>query len=114
MLADSERTRYYFDSVAGKYVAAPKDKPATGQARLTTAERFGVVGTNLVRTGVVDAAAVRGDHVYLFSGDEYYRYPKASFGALDAGYPKETQRTPASWTGGRAGTPTAWHRGQRR
>ncbi|HEY3608789.1 MAG TPA: hemopexin repeat-containing protein [Pseudonocardiaceae bacterium] len=83
------RDRYFFDSTGGKYLSVPADKPAAGRVKQTTADRFGVIGTNLVRTGVVDAVLSRGDKVFLFSGDEYYSYPKAGFGTLDAGYPKK-------------------------
>ncbi|GII59256.1 hypothetical protein Pth03_76450 [Planotetraspora thailandica] len=87
-LADG--TLYFFDNVGGNFVAVPPGKVTSRQTRQATAERFGVVGTNLLRTGVVDAALVRGDRIFLFSGDEYYRYPKLGFGTLDPGYPKKT------------------------
>jgi hypothetical protein len=83
--------RYFFDSAGGKYITVPAGKAATGRVKQNTADRFGVIGTNLVRTGAVDAALLRGDKVFVFSGDEYYRYPKANFGVLDAGYPKKLQ-----------------------
>jgi hypothetical protein len=86
-------TRYFFgkakDMAAEIFVAVPPDKVTFQQTKRPTAERFGLVGTNLSDTGVVDAVLVRENHVFLFSGDEYYRYPTTDFGALDAGYPKK-------------------------
>jgi hypothetical protein len=96
-LADG--TLYFVDSAGGKYIAAAPDKTTSRQTRQNTGDRFGVIGTNLVRTAVVDAGLVRGSQVFLFSGDEYYRY--SSFGTLDPGYPKKiesnTENLP-SWT----------------
>ncbi|MCW2917314.1 MAG: hypothetical protein JWN52_5382 [Actinomycetia bacterium] len=87
----SDGTQYFFDSAGSRFIAVPPDKQASRQARQATADRFGIVGTNLVRTGAVDAALLRGDQVFLFSGDEYYRYPAQAFGTLDAGYPKKIE-----------------------
>jgi hypothetical protein len=84
-LADG--TLYFFDAAGGKYVAAGTDKLTYQQTRQNTGDRFGVIGTNLLRTAFVDAGIVRGGEVFLFSGDEYYRY--SSFGTLDSGYPKK-------------------------
>ncbi|GAB2824157.1 hypothetical protein GCM10022221_22750 [Actinocorallia aurea] len=99
-LADG--TLYFFDAAGGKYIAAAPDKVTSRQTRQTTADRFGVIGTRLLSTGTVDAGLVRGDKVFLFSGDEYYRYPTEPFGALDPGYPKKiasnTENLPR-WTG---------------
>ena len=56
------------------------------------ASRFGRQKTNLATTGVVDGALRDGNVVYLFSGNEYYRYTADAGGMLgafvDRGYPK--------------------------
>ncbi|MCS7477877.1 hemopexin repeat-containing protein [Umezawaea endophytica] len=75
-LADG--TRYYFDGPAGQYIVVQPDKQTSHQKRKYVNEKFGIVGTNLRRTGRVDAAVIRDESLYLFSGDEYYR-----FGNLD-------------------------------
>ncbi|MFL6118537.1 hemopexin repeat-containing protein, partial [Actinophytocola sp.] len=87
-------SRYFFDNGVGKYLVGPKNQPASppGRTKLGTAERFGRVDTKLLRTGVVDAAMVYENAVYLFSDDEYYRYQQ--FGELDAGYPKKIAALP--------------------
>ncbi|GIH92343.1 hypothetical protein Psi01_29730 [Planobispora siamensis] len=79
-------TMYFFDNASQRYIATPPDKESSAQTKKPTAERWGVIGTNLNRTGVVDAALVRDNVVYLFSGREYYRYTR--FPDLDPGYPK--------------------------
>ncbi|TDV57265.1 hemopexin repeat-containing protein [Actinophytocola oryzae] len=86
-LRDKPGTRYFFDT-ADKYVTAPDGEAAAGRTRKNTVERFGIVGTALLRTGVVDAVFVRGNQVYLYSGDEYYSYSRTAFGTLDGGFPK--------------------------
>ncbi|QFG22230.1 hemopexin repeat-containing protein [Actinomadura sp. WMMB 499] len=95
-------TLYFFDGTAGRFIATPPGRVSAHQTRRATADRFGVVGTVLNRTGVVDAVLPRGDHIFLFSGPEYYRFPAASFGTLDPGYPKpldgNTEDLP-SWSG---------------
>ncbi|ROO87121.1 hemopexin [Actinocorallia herbida] len=84
-------TAYFFDNAGGRYVAVPPGKLASQQVRRPTGERFGLVATALGRTGTVDAVLVRGDHVFLFSGEEYYRHPRSGFGRLDPGYPKRIE-----------------------
>jgi Tc toxin complex TcA C-terminal TcB-binding domain/Neuraminidase-like domain/Hemopexin/Salmonella virulence plasmid 28.1kDa A protein len=88
-LPDTTRTRYFFNNKTGKYVNVPATTSPTGKPGASTAADFGVIGTNMVRTGRVDAVLVRQNHIYLFSGDEYYRYPKQNFGQLEAGFPKK-------------------------
>ncbi|GIE94609.1 hemopexin repeat-containing protein [Paractinoplanes rishiriensis] len=85
-LADT--TLVSFDNTNGRFVLAPPDKVSTGRATQAIGERWGVIDTNLVRTKVVDAVLARRDHIFVFSGDEYYRYPADDLGRLDAGYPK--------------------------
>ncbi|WP_439657618.1 hemopexin repeat-containing protein [Lentzea sp. HUAS TT2] len=82
-------TRYYFDNSGPVYVVVPPDKNATRLTKRPTAERFGLSGTVLSRTGRLDAAIRRGDHMFLFTGDEYYRCHKNSFPRPDEGYPKK-------------------------
>ncbi|HET6213484.1 MAG TPA: neuraminidase-like domain-containing protein, partial [Micromonosporaceae bacterium] len=81
-------TLYFFDNRAQRFIATPPGKPSTRQARQVTADRWGIIGNVLNRTGVVDAALVRNGTVFLFSGPEYYRYSH-TFGTLDAGYPQQ-------------------------
>ncbi|MFI6503342.1 hemopexin repeat-containing protein [Nonomuraea typhae] len=78
--------RYFFDNEAKRYTALS----AAGEtiAEGPTAGRWGLIRTNLLRTGVVDAALVRGNQVYLFSGDEYYRFTGPAFGTLDDDCPR--------------------------
>jgi hypothetical protein len=88
-LPDKDNTRYFFNNGTGKYVSLPANAPF-GQKRGTdTSVAFGIVGTNIVKDNKVDAALVRDDHIFLFSGDEYYRYPKNDFGTLADGFPKK-------------------------
>jgi hypothetical protein len=87
-LPKPDRTMYFFDNSIQRFIATPWGKESTGRTKQVTAERFGIVGTVLNQTGVVDAVLVRPDHIYLFSGREYYRYPSTAFGSLDDGYPK--------------------------
>lgn len=93
-LPDTEHTRYFFDSANGKYVFAAADKPASGKKLLTTADDIGLVHTTMHETEDVDAVLVRENHIYLFSGDEYYRYPKGNFGRLDDGFPRKLRDNP--------------------
>ncbi|MFI6290466.1 hemopexin repeat-containing protein [Nonomuraea sp. NPDC050790] len=81
----SSGARYFFDNGAKRYTVLSAD--GEQGAEESTAGRWGIVDTNLVRTGVVDAVLVRGEQVYLFSGDEYYRYTGRTFGTLDPDYP---------------------------
>ncbi|MET0236550.1 MAG: hemopexin repeat-containing protein [Kibdelosporangium sp.] len=83
-LADG--TRYFFDSAAAQYIVVPPDKEAFQQARRQTPERFGAIGTNLRRTGRVDAALIRGNALYLFSGDEYYLFRSLDLDQPDVEY----------------------------
>ena len=102
-------SRYFFDNSVGKYLTGPKTEPASppGRTKLSTADRFGKVDTNLLRTGVVDAATVHENRLYLFSGNEYYRYQ--TLGVLEGGYPKKLSAMPPDLpkpvppTGGAAG-----------
>ncbi|MQY08900.1 hemopexin repeat-containing protein [Actinomadura macrotermitis] len=84
-------TLYVFDSASGLYVQAGPGRPASGQVRQKTYDRFGYAATNLGTSAAVDAVLIRGDKVFLFCGDEYYRYQDYLFGAnlLEAGYPKK-------------------------
>ncbi|MFI6803021.1 Tc toxin subunit A-related protein [Streptosporangium canum] len=94
-------TLYFFESATGIHVAVPPDKVTSRQTRQPTGDRFGAVSTRILRTGAVDAGFFR-THTYLFSGDEYYRYPVISgpsvLGPLETGYPKKlagnTERLP--------------------
>ncbi|GAA5179464.1 hypothetical protein GCM10023322_09510 [Rugosimonospora acidiphila] len=83
----SDSTTYFFTNTYQKFKVITADTATAGRANLVTADRWGIIGTNLNQTGVVDAVLVRTDHVYLFSGTEYYRYPSGALGALETGYP---------------------------
>ncbi|MEV1238908.1 hemopexin repeat-containing protein [Nonomuraea sp. NPDC049750] len=86
--------RCFFDN-AGKRFKLGTEKLASIK------ERWGIVGTGLLRSGVVDAVLVRGGHIYVFSGAEYYRYSGPPFGAPDTGYPKPLNTNPDNlphWT----------------
>jgi hypothetical protein len=80
-------TMYFFDNADQRFIMTPPDKPSAGRVNQVTTDRWGIIGTNLNRTGVVDAVLARADHIYLFSGAEYYRYPASGLGRLDTGYP---------------------------
>lgn len=51
--------------------------------------KWGRVLNNIELNNTVDAALVRGDKTYLFSGDQYFRYSGPDYTALDEGYPKK-------------------------
>ena len=51
--------------------------------------KWGKVLNNIELNNTVDAALVRGDKTYLFSGDQYFRYSGPDYTALDQGYPKK-------------------------
>ncbi|GAB1823866.1 Tc toxin subunit A-related protein [Herbidospora sp. RD11066] len=78
-------SRYYFND-ADFVVIKP-----TGPIRTTTetiASRWGnVADSELARTGRVDAVLVRGDHTFVFTGGEYYRFTGTP-NRMDLGYPK--------------------------
>ncbi|HEV7935580.1 MAG TPA: neuraminidase-like domain-containing protein [Actinomadura sp.] len=87
----TDGTHYIFEANAdtgvGKYITI---KDGTAQARRDTGKLFGAVGTNLLKGGPVDAAVARtGGKLYLFSGEEYYRYTVTDVLTLDATYPKK-------------------------
>lgn len=80
-------TMYFFDNSLRKFIGTPApDKLSSDQTKKDTNGRWGNIATNLLKTGVVDAALVKDGAVYLFSGTEYYKYSK--FPTLDPGYPK--------------------------
>ena len=60
------------------------------------------ITNNILETGMVDAALVRGNHTYLFCGDQYVRYTGKDYDLIDEGYPKRiqgnTENIPA-WNG---------------
>ncbi|MBT2233166.1 hemopexin repeat-containing protein [Nonomuraea sp. NEAU-A123] len=74
-------TRCFFDNTGRRFQFGT-------QAPAATKDRWGIIGTGLLRSGVVDAVLVRQGHTYVFSGAEYYRYSGRPFGPLDAGYPQ--------------------------
>ncbi|WP_283133404.1 hemopexin repeat-containing protein [Rhizohabitans arisaemae] len=90
----TDGTLYFFEAARGTYIAVPPDRVTSQQTRKPVADRFGVVGTALLRDGVVDSGVIRGGKVYLFAGDEYYRHPARPFGTLDPGYPKKLADNP--------------------
>ncbi len=49
---------------------------------------FGVVNNNIEYFNEVDAAFVSGEHTFLFSGDQYFRYTGTDYDYVDEGYPK--------------------------
>ncbi|WP_308169925.1 hemopexin repeat-containing protein [Acrocarpospora catenulata] len=88
--------RYFFNNTGESgsgpyYVEVPADR--TSALRLSkppTADRWGHVATPLYSDKAeVDAAILRNDQLYLFSGENYYRYSGASFARIDTGYPKK-------------------------
>ncbi|WP_327085047.1 hemopexin repeat-containing protein [Nonomuraea sp. NBC_01738] len=100
-------TLVFWDNAAQRFILTPPGKTSARQTRQVTAERWGVIGTNLNRTGVVDAGLARKEGLYLFSGNEYYRF--RTLGVLDPGYPKKIEtndenlprwtKIDAAWTG---------------
>ncbi|NUT41666.1 MAG: hypothetical protein HOV86_16940 [Thermoactinospora sp.] len=88
--------RYFFNNTGENgsgpfYVELPADRPsALRLGKPATAERWGHVPTPLYDDKAeVDAAIVRNGRLYLFSGENYYRYSGAPFGRIDPGYPKK-------------------------
>ncbi|WP_419993240.1 hemopexin repeat-containing protein [Streptomyces boninensis] len=81
-------TRYFFHSGERSFIAVPDGKDAWRQPRSNTADRFGIVGNNLTRTGVVDSVLVRRDQTFVFSGSQYVRFTGRPFSQPDPGYPK--------------------------
>ncbi len=83
-------SRYYFNGPDFVVI-----KP-TGPVRTTTekiADRFGDVGgSELARTGRVDAVLVRDGHYFIFTGAEYYRF--TGLNRMDLGYPKLIRDNP--------------------
>lgn len=51
-------------------------------------DALGNLKNNLAQDNKVDAAFVRGDHTFLFSGDQYVRYSGDRYEFVDDGYPK--------------------------
>ncbi|MEU6778308.1 hemopexin repeat-containing protein [Nonomuraea angiospora] len=49
---------------------------------------LGRVRNTITDRGKVDAALVRGEHTFLFSGDQYVRYTGADYRYVDEGYPR--------------------------
>jgi hypothetical protein len=78
-------TRYFFDNQAHRYTGVTDGEAGDGG---TIADRWGRRATHLTLTGSVDAVLRRGDHTYVFSGGQFFRY-SGVFGTLDAGYPKD-------------------------
>ncbi|OLB74337.1 MAG: hypothetical protein AUI14_23830 [Actinobacteria bacterium 13_2_20CM_2_71_6] len=59
-----------------------------GPSVVPTAERWGLLGP-VLPSGTVDAAMVGLDgRTYLFSGDQYLRYPGSDYSVVDVGYPR--------------------------
>jgi hypothetical protein len=83
----SDGTMYFFDNANQRFITTPPDRPSTGRISQPIADRWGIIATNLTRTGVVDAVLARPRYIYVFSGAEYYRYPANRLGTPDAGYP---------------------------
>jgi hypothetical protein len=81
-----EQQIYYFDNRDQTYVRAGKlgDK-------LATKPRWGIIKNNFTVSGLVDTAYVRGNTLFLISGDEFIRYTLAGSTPgefVDATYPK--------------------------
>ncbi|MGW0811073.1 hemopexin repeat-containing protein [Nonomuraea sp. NPDC002799] len=88
-------TRYFFgntgENASGpSFVEVPAGRAtAIRLVKQPTAGRWGHVPTPLYDDKArVDAAIVRGEILYLFSGASYYRYSRGLTGMIDAGYPK--------------------------
>jgi hypothetical protein len=71
------------------------EKPANSKiirwnpAPNTIAKDWLGLSNRIAATGVVDAALVRGNYTYLFSGDQYIRYTGSAYAEpIDAGYPQ--------------------------
>lgn len=62
---------------------------------------WGKAASNILSTNTIDAAFVRDDQTFLFSGDEYVRYTGSDYSFIDSGYPMKiasnTDNLPA-WT----------------
>jgi hypothetical protein len=86
----TDGTHYIFEANeatgVGKYITISDGKATS---RRTTGDRFGIVATNLLKGGPVDAALAREGKLFLFSGEEYYRYTVTDVLTLDADYPKK-------------------------
>ncbi|MEL6456515.1 MAG: hemopexin repeat-containing protein, partial [Cyanobacteria bacterium J06623_5] len=49
---------------------------------------WGRVKNNLVASNRIDATVTAGDKVYLFSGDQFYRFSEGNYAYVEEGYPK--------------------------
>ncbi|MEV6304895.1 hemopexin repeat-containing protein [Actinoplanes sp. NPDC051861] len=96
----ADGTRYFFDNSRARFLKTPKDEPSAGRNTALTTPVWGTIGANLTRGVPVDAAMVRDGRLFVFAGDEYYRY-SAEIGRLDRDYPQRidanTDRLPL-WT----------------
>ncbi|MEV0388436.1 hemopexin repeat-containing protein [Nonomuraea sp. NPDC050643] len=81
-------TQYFFNNAEHKYAVLGRDNKRPGNAK-PMAGAWGEQGNNLISTGVVDAVLRRGEHTYVFSGSQYFRYTGAPFGPVGRGYPKD-------------------------
>ncbi|MFV2059529.1 MAG: hemopexin repeat-containing protein [Gammaproteobacteria bacterium] len=77
---DSDSTTYFFSDV---YFINSSDSNKV----LKTRERWAQVINNIVDNNHVDAALVKGNITYLFSGDQFTRYSSNEYGFTDEGYP---------------------------
>ncbi|WP_299453296.1 hemopexin repeat-containing protein [uncultured Microscilla sp.] len=60
-------------------------------ALLDLADTWGIVQNNIQITGTVDAVLSGLDgRVYVFSGDQYFRYSGSNYAKVDPGYPRTT------------------------
>ncbi|MEZ4712471.1 MAG: neuraminidase-like domain-containing protein [Caldilineaceae bacterium] len=88
----AENSTYFFDNSDHTFVTS-----AQFDQKVKTQERWGIIRNNFTERGVVDAAYVSGDKLYLTSGAQFIRYTlplnlaaqPAMF--VDAGYPKAYQ-----------------------
>ena len=78
----NDRTVYLF---VGRFLPRRVAEP---RGHATTWRGLGRVRNTLADTGRVDASFVRGEHTFLFSGDQYVRYTGAEYAFVDEGYPR--------------------------
>ena len=80
----------YYLTADNTYFAFEENGDDTNIAELENTSRWGIFPNNIQDTGIVDAGFNENEVIYLFSGNQYYKYTSYQFNGDDAdeGYPK--------------------------